>query len=199
MKRLLFVAPLLAACVSVAPPSFAAPNCSAPFLIDVTFTNGARWRMCWEERTLEGLVLHDVYYTPATGAAERLVLSQANLAQTHVPYDDNSARFFDLTSQGMGGNDFEILAPAECPGGTLLANSGRNVVCETIEDRGYQYKFHTIQRQAQSLSLLTSSQFINYNFLTRITLNDDGSIEPYIGLTGRLSDRKSTRLNSSHG
>src|SRR4030065_1265636 len=71
-------------------------TCSASNLVDVTLSSGARWQMCWETRTLEGIVLHDITYT-APGQPTRIVLSQANLAQVHVPYDDNGARFHDLS------------------------------------------------------------------------------------------------------
>ena len=47
--------------------------------------------MCWESREREGIVLHDVTYTPPGGSAT-LVLAQMNLAQTHVPYDNNVPR-----------------------------------------------------------------------------------------------------------
>src|SRR4026208_1172053 len=71
-------------------------NCSPSNLVDVTLSTGARWQMCWEARTMEGMVLHDITYT-APGQPARMVLAQANLAQIHVPYDDNGARFHDLS------------------------------------------------------------------------------------------------------
>src|SRR5262245_29332220 len=75
-------------------------NCSSN-LVDVTLSGGARWQMCWETRTNEGIVLHDITYT-APGQPTRMVLAQANLAQIHVPYDDNGARFHDLSDYGLG-------------------------------------------------------------------------------------------------
>src|SRR4026207_713829 len=85
-------------------------TCSPGYAIDVTLSTGARWQMCWETRTQEGIVLHDITYT-APGQPARRVLAQANLAQVHVPYDDNGARFHDLSDYGMGGSNLNDLAP----------------------------------------------------------------------------------------
>ncbi len=65
-----------------------APNCSGDALISETFSNGARWEMCWESRIRENLVLSDVFYTPPNGTPIR-VLSSARLSQLHVAYDDS--------------------------------------------------------------------------------------------------------------
>ena len=32
-------------------------TCSASNLVDVTLSSGARWQMCWETRTLEGIAI----------------------------------------------------------------------------------------------------------------------------------------------
>ena len=89
--------------VNVAADANGAFNCSAGFQVDETLTNGARWQMCWEKRAREGIVIHDVTYTPIGGQPVE-VLSEAALAQIHVPYDDNGARFHDLSDFGLGGN-----------------------------------------------------------------------------------------------
>src|SRR4051812_43310585 len=75
-------------------------NCSANFQVDEVMTNGARWQMCWERRANEGIVLHDVTYTPIGGQPVE-VLGRASLAEIHVPYDDNGARFHDLSDYGL--------------------------------------------------------------------------------------------------
>ena len=103
--------------------------CSPGYAIDVTLNTGARWQMCWEERALEGIVFHDITYT-APGQPERMVLAQANLAQIHVPYDDSSNRFHDLTDFGLGGSYLNNLTPADCPNGALISDGSQNVLCQ---------------------------------------------------------------------
>ncbi|MET0913975.1 MAG: copper amine oxidase, partial [Acidimicrobiales bacterium] len=70
--------------VNAAADANGAFNCSAGFQVDETLTNGARWQMCWEKRAREGIVIHDVTYTPIGGQPVE-VLSEAALAQIHVP------------------------------------------------------------------------------------------------------------------
>ena len=102
-----------------------AMNCSGQYLVDVTLPAGSRWEMCWEVRNSEGIIFHDIYYTPAGGGPRRLVLGQANLAQIHVPYDDNGARFHDVSDFGLGGTSMDDLTQADCPNGTLLVRRGQ--------------------------------------------------------------------------
>ena len=78
------------------------PNCSGDALISETFSNGAKWEMCWESRIRENLVLSDVYYTPPNGEPKR-ILSTARLSQLHVAYDDSDVTYNDLTQFGLGG------------------------------------------------------------------------------------------------
>jgi len=101
--------------------------CSAAYRIDKTLPTGTRWEMCWEQRALDGIVLYDITMTPP-GEARRLILAQAGLAQVHVPYDDNGARFHDVTDFGFGGSYLQNLTAAECPAGTLIPYGGRNVL-----------------------------------------------------------------------
>ncbi len=155
------------------------------FTINETLPNGARWDMCWEERTTEGIVLRNIQYTPPAGTS-RLILAQANLAQVHVPYDDNTDRFHDLSDYGMGGKNLANLASQECPGGTLINNNGKNILCRTIAAQGYGYKFYTTHKQAAALVLFSVSHLGNYNYIVQWTFGDDGSIQPSIGATGKL-------------
>lgn len=83
-------------------------NCSNQYVIDEQLPTGARWQMCWEQRLREGVVLYDVYYTPLHGIP-RKVLGEAHLAQIHVPYDDNGARYHDSTDSGLGGSYLSTL------------------------------------------------------------------------------------------
>ena len=108
----------------------AALECSAQFQIQQSFANGAEWEMCFEEQQREGIVLRDITYT-SPGGVKRRVLYQANLAQIHVPYDDDGARFHDVSDFGLGGARLNDLTPADCPTGTLVRNGTKDVMCHT--------------------------------------------------------------------
>ncbi len=110
----------------------AGPSCTAGNgLIDQTFASGARWQLCWEERTREGIVLREIYYSPPSGP-ERKVLEQLNLSQIHVPYDDNGARFHDVTDYGAGGNNLQNLTTDDCPDGEFLVDGTKNAACKRV-------------------------------------------------------------------
>ena len=160
-------------------------TCSPSNLVDVTLSSGARWQMCWETRTLEGIVLHDITYT-APGQPARMVLAQANLAQIHVPYDDNGARFHDVSDYGLGGNNLNDLTPGDCPNGTLIRDGTKDVLCQQIQATGYAYKFYTTQQQGHALNLFSVSHIGQYNYVPELHFYDNGVIEFGVGATGKL-------------
>lgn len=163
-------------------------SCSPAYFIDVTLNTGARWQMCWEIRQKEGVVLHDITYT-APGQPARMVLAQANLAQLHVPYDNNQARFHDLTQFGMsggGGINMNDLTPADCPAGTLINNGNKDVLCQQIDAGGYAYKYYTNQLQGQFINLFSVSHIGAYNYIPQWRFYDNGAIELGVGATGQL-------------
>lgn len=164
-------------------------NCTAPYRIDETLPTGARWEWCWEQRFNEGVVLHDVYFTPP-GGPRRLVLATASVAQIHVPYDDNGGRFHDTSDFGLGGPFLDTLAPSECPNGTLIPYNGRNVICKQTEQRGsaQRYTRGGTRRELQGwqLSFYSVGMSGDYNYITDWIFKDDGSIEPTIGAAGKL-------------
>ncbi len=156
--------------------------CDAPFLVDVNFAAGTRWRFCWEMRQREGLVINRAFYTQR-GGPEREVLFRGSVAQVHVPYHRGSPRFHDITTStsGLGAGALNLTA-AECSPGVLLTPQ----VCQEVHGRGYAFKFASSFQKGQAVTLYISSQLGQYNYITRWTFNDDGSIEPSIGFTGRL-------------
>lgn len=168
--------------------------CSTGFTIDEGLTNGARWSMCWELRNLEGIVLHDVTYTPpGRGAIE--VLGQANLAQIHVPYDNNVARFHDVSDYGLGAN-LDDLAPEDCPGGRRLTLGTKNVLCLQVAPSGYSYKDYNEVAQGETLTLFSVSAIGAYNYIVQWQFEDDGTIRPAVGATGALQMYGGNRANS---
>ncbi len=163
----------------------AAGNCSGPFTIDETLANGARWQMCWETRSREGIVFHDITYTPPGGQAVEM-LGQANLGQIHVPYDDNGARFHDESDFGLGGGFQNDLQTGDCPGGTRLLAAGKHVLCQTELPNGYSYKSYSNQVQSTSLNLFSVSHIGAYNYVIAWNFDDDGTLRPEVGATGQL-------------
>lgn len=163
----------------------AGTDCSAPYLVDKSFSNGARWQLCWEQRNLDGIVLRKVYFTPP-GGTQTQVLALASISQVHVPYDDNSARFHDITDDGFGNENLSDLTPAECPGGTLLKDGAKDVICQQTQLRGHATKGLGVQEQGEWLSLFSVSTSGEYNYIPVWRFLDDGSIEMEMGATGKL-------------
>ena len=159
-------------------------ECSAEFQIQQSFANGAAWEMCFEEQSREGIVLRDINYTSPTGVKRR-VLYQANLAQIHVPYDDDGARYHDVSDFGLGGSRLNDLTPADCPDGTLKQNGSKDVICQTVHDAATLATANEV-RYGEMLSVFSVSHVGAYNYIPDWRFFDDGTIEPAIGATGRL-------------
>ena len=160
-------------------------DCSAAFAVDETLPGGARWQLCWEHRSREGIVLHDVYFTPPAGERRR-VLAEAFVSQVHVPYDDNGARFHDITDDGFGDAHLRDLAAAECPGGELLRFNTKGVLCQQVQLHGHAYKTADAQQPGYSLNLFSVSTSGDYNYLPMWQFGNDGSIEVSMGATGKI-------------
>ena len=165
--------------------------CSGASYVSQTFANGSNWEMCWEHRQLEGIVLYDVYYTSPDNV-RRKVLAQASIAQVHVPYDDNGARFHDVTDYGFGSNNMLSLTSADCPNGSLLTYSTKNVLCKQLQKRGYAYKAASAQKQAEQLALFSVSAIGEYNYIPKWQFFDDGTIDVGMGASGQLQRRGSS-------
>jgi Copper amine oxidase, enzyme domain/Putative Ig domain len=160
-------------------------NCSGDFYVNQTLPSGARWQLCWEQHSLSGVIYSDVYYTPP-GGPTRKVLYEATLAQIHVPYDDNGARFHDVTDYGLGGSNLNDMTAADCPGGTLLQDGTKHIVCQQLEkiEPGYQHGGR--RATGHALKLFSVSHVGAYNYIPTWSFHDDGTIAPSVGATGRL-------------
>lgn len=161
--------------------------CSTPYLIDETLTNGARWQLCWEMRTIEGLTLNHVVYTPKGGTAVS-VLRSAALAQIHVPYDSGEPRYHDIGSLGSAAIP---LTDADCPGGVRHKQN----VCVTTRPRGHAHLKDGFgdpaarkTAQGRELVVLAAYQVGWYTYISEFVFGDDGSITPRVGATGSLAD-----------
>ena len=162
--------------------------CSGTSYISQTFSNGSNWELCWEHRQQEGIVFYDIYYTSPNNV-RRKVLTQASIAQVHVPYDDNGARFHDVTDYGFGSNNMQSLSSADCPNGSLLVYSTKNVICKQLQKRGYAYKAAASQKQGETLNLFSVSAIGEYNYVPQWQFFDDGTMDVGMGASGQLQRR----------
>ncbi|MFF5212841.1 copper amine oxidase [Streptosporangium sp. NPDC000396] len=161
------------------------PPCSAPYWIDKTLPNGARWQLCWEMRNVEGLTLTKVVYTPR-GNSPVSVLRSTALAQIHVPYDKGTPRYHDI---GALGYTAIPLQAADCPGGERHGQ----FVCVTTRERGHAYLKGGFDdepsktAQGQDLVVFAAFQLGWYTYLAEWAFSDDGAITPRVGATGSLA------------
>jgi len=163
----------------------AAEHCADNYYIDETLPDGSRWDMCWTHSNTEGIKYHHIFYTPA-GGERRMVLFNASIAQIHVPYDDNGARYHDVSDYGIGGYYLQNLASNECPGGEFLVYSGKNAICKQVKKRGLAYQFNSDNSHGDFLSLYSVSKVGAYLYMPEWFFNDDGTIVPRMHATGAL-------------
>jgi primary-amine oxidase len=163
----------------------AIPGCASNYSIDVTMSLGSRWEMCWERRDAEGLVLNQITYTPRANGSRTLVLGSAALAQIYAAYDNNGPQHYFVTDVGLG-LTMNALTSAECPGGALRQDgNGQSVVCQQVRARGYAWR-GTGQVQGQSLIVFAASTAGNETYIQQWVFDDDGTIRPMLGVSGRL-------------
>lgn len=169
---------------AVQPAAAQSGACSGDHYVSRSFANGANWDLCWERRSREGIILHDVYYTNPAGQRRR-VLAEAWVAQIHVPYDDNGARYHDVSDYGLGTDSYlNTLRVADCPRGRLRSVDGRTAVCTTLVTRPGNALIG--RTDSQYLQFFNVSHVGSYNYIPEWRFHDDGAIEPLIGATGRL-------------
>lgn len=168
-----------------APLLKAAEYCDDAYYIHVTLPNQASWDLCWEHRGLSGISLHHIFYKPAKGA-RLMVLYRAELAQVHVPYDDNGIRYHDITDYGFGRYSMLSLAHEDCLSGQILNYYDKPVICQTTQNRGDAYRSDTETKQGHRLNLFSVSQIGSYSYIPSWSFADDGSMEFAVGATGAL-------------
>ncbi|WP_440101727.1 copper amine oxidase [Streptosporangium sp. H16] len=162
----------------------AATPCNAPYRVDKTLPNGARWQLCWEMRNVEGLTLTRIVYTPR-GQRPITVLRSTSLAQIHVPYDRGRPRYHDIGSLGYTAIP---LRAADCP----LGERREQFVCVTTRARGHAYLKalpDQLNKTAQGRDLVVFAAFQVgwYTYLAEWAFSDDGAITPRVGATGSLA------------
>ncbi|KAB1150078.1 copper amine oxidase [Streptomyces luteolifulvus] len=179
-----------------------AADCSPAYRIEQKLAGGTTWRMCWRYDSKAGLVLEDISYQPKGEAAPIKVLNSGRLGQIHVPYDDGSVEYDDLTGFGFA-QGLMNLASGECPGGTIKkvkvpdavdpAHPDVNGLCTTTRSRGHAYRMQgnsankVYQAQGKDLLVYTVNQVGWYEYMTEWRFQDDGTITMNVGATGSLS------------
>ena len=165
--------------------AYAAQHCSDNYAIDKTFANGARWDMCWTHDDNHGIRYHHIYYTPK-GGTRRMVLVDAAISQIHVPYDDNGARFHDVSDYGLGGRYLPGMSNAECPGGKLHPYGTKNAVCSQVLKKNNAYRLRGTSGSQEVLKVFSISKVGAYVYIPQWIFYDDGQIEPTLIATGAL-------------
>jgi primary-amine oxidase len=180
----------------------AAADCSAAYRIEQKLSGGTTWRMCWRYDKYAGLVLEKISYQPKGETKPIKVLNSGRLGQIHVPYDDGSVEYDDLTGFGFA-QGLMNLAPGECPGGTIKTvkvpdsfdPEQPNVkgLCTTTRSRGHAYRMQgdsatkVYQAQGKDLLVYTVNQVGWYEYMTEWRFQDDGTVNMNVGATGSLS------------
>jgi primary-amine oxidase len=166
-------------------------SCPGNQLIDVTFSEGSRFDMCWELRDEEGIVLKKINFKPSSSGARRSVLYQLNLAEIYVAFDDGSPSAFNVTDLAAGGglgvsSNIHTLTAADCPSGVLMSTSGNAVLCRQVVPRGYAYKSYAAVKQGEALVVHFRTTVGFNTYIVRWRFFDDGTIEPSVGLSGEV-------------
>ncbi|MEV0225189.1 copper amine oxidase [Streptomyces sp. NPDC050704] len=180
----------------------AAADCSAAYRIEQKLSTGTTWKMCWHYESEAGLVLENISYQPKGETKPIRVLTSAKLGQIHVPYDDGSVEYDDLTGFGFG-QGLMNMAPGECPGGTIKtvkvpdawdpAHPNVKGLCTTTRSRGHAYRMQgnsankVYQAQGKDLLVYTVNQVGWYEYMTEWRFQDDGTINMNVGATGSLA------------
>ncbi|MDI9830469.1 copper amine oxidase [Streptomyces sp. KAU_LT] len=180
----------------------AAADCSAAYRIEQKLSSGTTWRMCWRYDGKAGLVLEKISYQPKGETKPIKVLNSARLGQIHVPYDDGSVEYDDLTGFGFAQGLMPLKA-TECPGGTIKSvkvpeawdpqNPNVKGLCTTTRSRGHAYRMQgdtankVYQAQGKDLLVYTVNQVGWYEYMTEWRFQDDGTVTMNVGATGSLS------------
>ncbi|MFJ3494502.1 copper amine oxidase [Streptomyces sp. NPDC086091] len=178
-----------------------AADCAAAYRIQQKLANGTTWRMCWRWESKSGLILEKISYQPPGEAKPVKVLNSAKIAQIHVPYDDGTNEYNDITDYNFG-SGLVNMTPAECPGGTLRTVKVRDPfysaspdvkgLCTTTRARGHAYRMQTdsgkvYQSQGKDLLVYTVNKVGWYEYITEWRFADDGTLTMNVGATGSLS------------
>ena len=195
-KKLLALACIIFSLLSVAKAQ-AAEACADDYYIDQTMPNGARWDMCWTHDAAQGIRYHNIHYTPKD-ESRRMVLYDASVAQIHVPYDDNGARYHDVSDYGLGDENLLSLSAGDCVGGNRGYYNSKAAICRSMSKDGNAYRHTDVRRDLHMLKVFSVSRVGEYLYSAEWRFYSDGRIVPSIIATGALQRFGGTSLEQ-HG
>ena len=163
----------------------AAEFCDDQYYINQTLPNGSTWDMCWTQDDKQGIRYHHVFYQPKD-ETRRMVLYDASIAQIHVPYDDNGARYHDVSDFGLGADNLVALQQAECSNGQLGYYNLKAAMCQQVINGGTAYRNGSSTKQQSYLKVFSISDVGEYLYSSSWKFYGDGRIIPSIEATGSL-------------
>lgn len=169
--------------------ALARPNvqaCPSGHSVSKTFSSGAEWSLCWDEKDNEGVVLSNVLYSVPGGNLKR-VLGEASLSQIQTEFDDGSSSLFSVSQPGLGGSSLRDLSAEDCPQGELLQRNGKSILCKRGASMGYIWKKRSQHKQGEYLELFSMSNIGTASYIVSWKFYESGIIESAVGLTGKLS------------
>ncbi len=171
-------------------PLGAAPNstCQGKNIRKI-FPSGALWDICWTIADKEGLSLSQVHFKAPNGQYRR-ILGEASLSQVQTIFDNRTnSPVFITTQMGLGAKNTQALYAKNCQNGELHAENKKKILCARTVHKGYMYKYN-FQRQTEAFELISHSQVGLRSYQLRWTFYENGTIEPAIGFSGILSEKK---------
>ncbi|MFZ0216433.1 MAG: primary-amine oxidase [Candidatus Dormiibacterota bacterium] len=178
------------------------------FTIDGNLVEWQRWRLRVGFTQREGLVLHTVEYRDQE--RWRPIVYRASLSEMYIPYGDPGQsqyrkNVFDMGEFGLGMWTNSLELGCDCLGevryldGLIVSSAGepapiKNAICLHEEDAGLLWKHFDFRtgraevRRARRLVVSTIATVGNYEYGFYWYLNQDGSIEYQVKLTGVMSN-----------
>ncbi len=167
-----------------------------PNSVNCQMTNGARWEFSWQNNAKKGLVLNQITLTPKPAAPRTLILEQASLAEVQVTYDNTTNASLNLHHLNTGLPLLALNDNADCPlvtGTSRLKNAGTGptLLCLQLLPRGYAWR-GTGQIQGEQLIIAGASAVAGDTYIHQWVFNDDGSIQPLLGVSGELDPSRNS-------
>lgn len=185
MRRKLLAIGCLFFAILIGSNATAAEFCADEYYIDQTMPNGSRWDMCWTHDANQGVRYHHIHYTPKN-ETRRMVMYDASVAQIHVPYDDNGARYHDVSDFGLGDENLLSLSAGDCLNGARGYFNGKGAVCRQLIKDGTAYRNAGSRSDLHMLKVFSVSRVGEYLYTAEWRFYSDGRIVPSILATGAL-------------
>lgn len=157
------------------------------------------WTFNWKILPRQGVVLTEVTFHKMS------VLKYAGIAEVFVPYNSGEPRPEDQRFHPFGQNMIPLVPGEDClPGGTCRAYAAdgkltgdQPVVMIHEESESLNYLGGEGRGHAKMLVLWSAYALGDYTYIIRWRFGEDGSIQPQVGLTGKLSHFGGDQTNST--